>query len=119
MKVAMAKSIRIFYGKEHGLFGRVRLNFNWGIQPPITPLSIVQVTAAEAMDFDSANILGPGGQGQQKFNYLLGDADVWVSNISPHAGGVEFILHIAWDKPINVVVTMTIEEGTPQQFRVT
>ena len=115
----MAKSIRIFYGKEHRLQGRVRLNFNWGIHPPITPLSVVQVTAAEAMDFNSATVLGPDGKGQQEFNYLLAETDVWVSNISPHAGGVEFILHVEADHPINVAVTMTVEDSTLQQFRVT
>lgn len=109
----MARSIRVFYGKEHGLFGRVRLRFNWAIDPPITPLSVVHVSAAEATEFGAANVPG------QSFDYRLGEADVWASNVSPSAGGVEFILHIAWPAPIDVVVTITVEDGAPQQFRVT
>jgi hypothetical protein len=50
---------------------------------------------------------------------LLGDADVWVSNISPHQGGVEFILHVNWPQPLNIAVTITVEQEDPDQFRVT
>lgn len=116
---AVARSIRVFYGKEHGLLGRVRLSFNWAISPPITPLSVVHISAAEATDFGSADVVGPGGRHRQQFHYHLGAADVWVSNVSPRAGGVEFILHVASDSPIDVVVTITIEDAAPQQFRVT
>ncbi|WP_096333852.1 hypothetical protein [Nannocystis exedens] len=113
----MAKSIRVFYGKEHGLLGRSRLDFKWGINPPISPLSIVHVSAAEATDYGSAYVIGPHGQTQQDYIFSLGDADVWVSNVSPHSGGVAFILHVGAPAPVDVVVTITVEDGTPQQFR--
>lgn len=100
----MASSIRVFYGKEKGLRGRCRMNFNW---PPINALSVVNITAGEAHDFGSANLLGG-----QPFSYNLGDANVWVSNISPHQGGVEFILNVDWPDPLNIAVTITVEDSS-------
>lgn len=100
----MARSIRLFYGKEKGLHGRCRVNFNW---TPITAISVVTITAAEAHDWGSANLLG----GQQ-FRYNLGDANVWVSNVSPHQGGVEFILNVDWPHPLNIAVTITVEDSS-------
>jgi len=43
----------------------------------------------------------------------LGAAPIWVSNIGAHgdaneAGGVEFLLHVEWPTPINVMVTITV-----------
>ena len=104
----MSQSIRVFYGRELGFRGRVRVNFNW---PPINALSVVNITAGEAHDFGSSALLG----GQQ-FLYNLGDANVWVSNISPHQGGVEFILHVDWPDPLNVAVTITVEDSPPAFF---
>lgn len=113
----MANSIRVFYGKELGLRGRCRMNFNWEGQIDLT--SIVTISAAEAMDFGSASVFGQHGGPGQDFAYLLGDADVWVSNISPHEGGVEFILHVDWHEPLNIAVTITVMGEDPDQFRVT
>ncbi len=59
--------------------------------------------------------------------YWLGDADVWVSNVSPHfndhfegePGGVEFILHvnnIDNGAPIDVAVTITVEDNLPLEI---
>lgn len=107
----MAKSIRLFYGKELGLRGRCRINHNWG---EINALSVVNVTAGEAHAWGSANLLG----GQQ-FNYLLGDANVWVSNVSPHQGGVEYILNVDWPDPLNLAVTITVEDGELAFQRIT
>ncbi len=50
---------------------------------------------------------------QDVFVYHLGDANVWVSNISPHAGGVEYILHVDWNEPLPVAVTITLESNPP------
>lgn len=105
----MARSIRVFYGREIGLRGRCRMNFNWG---PINALSAVNITAGEAKDWESAQLLG----GQQ-FTYNLGDANVWVSNISPHQGGVEFILNVDWAHPLNIAVTITVEDAAPEFHR--
>lgn len=105
----MGQSIRVFYGKEKGLRGRCRMNFNW---PPINALSVVSITAFEATDWGSANLLGG-----QSYNRHLGDANVWVSNVSPHQGGVEFILNVDWEAPLNVAVTIAVDEALPQHFR--
>jgi hypothetical protein len=107
----MATSIRVFYGKENGLHGRCRMNFNWGA---INALSVVNITAGEAHDWESAHLLGG-----QMFTYNLGNANVWVSNISPHNGGVEFILNVEWRNPLNVAVTITVEDGPLSFHRVT
>jgi hypothetical protein len=49
------------------------------------------------------------------FHTLLGSANVFVTNIGPHdpegaAGGVEFYLHVEWDSPLDVMVTITVLE---------
>jgi hypothetical protein len=62
-----------------------------------------------------------GGAAEQDFMYVLGDADVWVSNVSPHfeqhfpgeEGGVEFILHVDWPDPLDVAFTITVEDLPP------
>ena len=77
----------------------------------------MHVSAAEATDYGSAAVVGPDGQGLQDYIFSLGDADVWVSNVSPHSGGVAFILHVGAPGPVDVVVTITVEDGMPQQFR--
>lgn len=54
-------------------------------------------------------------------DYVLGAADVWVSNISPHLntfrgddpGGVRFILHADWDSPLDVAMTITAGDALP------
>ena len=107
----MAQSLRLFYGRERGLHGRCRMNHNWS---PINALSIVNITAGEATDWGSATLLGG-----QNFTYNLGAANVWVSNVSPHQGGVEFILNVDWPDPLNIAVTITVEDGPLQFDRVT
>jgi len=49
----------------------------------------------------------------------LGLANVWVSNIGPHGrgtepGGVEFHLHVDWNSPLFVVVSITVLEPFQQ-----
>jgi hypothetical protein len=110
-------SIRVFYGKEMGLQGRCRMNFNWP-KGQIGETSVVHITAAEALDIGSASVFGQHGGPGQDFAYVLGAADVWVSNISPHSGGVEFILHVDWPNPLNIAVTITVDQHDPDQFRV-
>jgi hypothetical protein len=108
----MSQTIRVFYGKESGFVGRVRANFNW---PPINATSVVHISAAEVTTWGSAQLLTDGNQ-TQNFLYHLGDADISVSNIAPHNGGVEFILHVNWHEPLNVAVTITVEDHGPNQF---
>ena len=77
---AMSRSIRVFYGKEFGLLGRYRMNFNWP-SGGISETSVVHISAAEATDFGSASVFGGHGGPGQDFEYHLGDADTWVSNL--------------------------------------
>lgn len=105
----MSRTIRVYYGKEHNLHGRCRMNFNW---PPITHASAVQISAAEATDMDPQSFVA-----ETAWSYLLGLADVSVSNISPHEGGVEFILHVDWNSPLNIVVDIMVLDPHEQFVR--
>ncbi|MCC3407636.1 MAG: hypothetical protein JGK17_18965 [Microcoleus sp. PH2017_10_PVI_O_A] len=98
----MARSIRILY---RGVQGRVRLNFNW---PPIIEKSAVIITAAE-WRFDGGIFGATSGRPN------LGEANVYVTNIGPDdpeggSGGVEFHLHVNWDSPLDVIVTISVLE---------
>lgn len=95
----MSQTIRVYYPKSKGLKGRCRVNFNW---PPITQQSTVLISAAEIKNY-VAMIAPP-----PNFSFHLGDADIYVTNVSPHSGGVEFILHINWHEPLDVVVDITV-----------
>lgn len=85
--------------------GRSRQNWN---APGINPTSVVHISAAE-ISSEPGHLFGTG----QQFVYHLGDANVWVSNISPHAGGVEYILHVDWNEPLPVGITITLEPNPP------
>jgi hypothetical protein len=100
----MARSIRILY---RGVQGRVRKNFNW---PAINLDSPVIITAAEF----TPHFGGLGGGPKTLGRPNLGEASVYVTNIGPHgvggieAGGVEFHLHVDFNHPLDVVVTITV-----------
>jgi hypothetical protein len=85
-----------------GQQGRSRINHNWG---PITKRSAVIITAAEwRAGGDPFDATGRPN---------LGAANVYVTNIGPHdpeggTGGVEFHLHVDWDSPLHVQVTITV-----------
>jgi hypothetical protein len=112
----MAKSFRHVIRGAHG---RVRANFNVGWIK--SRQAVVQVTAGEiSFNTDPSEVQGPNGLVVQDFMYILGDADVWVSNVCPHfndhfpgeEGGVEYILHVDWPDPLDVAVTITVEDET-------
>lgn len=95
----MARSIRLIYRNKQG---RVRINHNWDA---INKRSALIITAAEwragADPFDATG------------RPLLGEANIYVTNIGPHdpeggPGGVEFHLHVDWDSPLHVQVTITV-----------
>jgi hypothetical protein len=112
----MAQSLRYI---RRGVFGRSRQNFNWpGV---ITARSVVHITAAEiGFGTTQAQQIPP----LQNFFYKLGEAAIWVTNISPHKneftddpGGVEFMLHVQWDSPLDVAVTITVENELPVEIQ--
>lgn len=106
----MARSIRVFYSNQKGVS---RHNFNWD---PINQKSAVLITAAE--------FFWPGGLGGlESIRPHLGAASIWVSNIGVHGpeggpGGVEFLLHVDWNTPLNVMVTITVLDDIEQYHRV-
>jgi hypothetical protein len=95
----MSRSIRLIYRNQQG---RSRHNFNWDA---IDKRSAVIITAAEwQAGGDPFDATGRPN---------LGEANVYVTNIGPHdpeggTGGVEFLLHVDWDSPLHVQVTITV-----------
>jgi hypothetical protein len=107
----MARTIRVLY---RGIQGRARMNFNWS---PINLDSTVIITAAE-FTFSGGTFGGPKTLGRP----TLGEANVYVTNVGPHgagveAGGVEFHLHVDWDSPLDVIVTITVLEDIEEFFQ--
>jgi hypothetical protein len=100
-------SKRVLY---RGVKGRVRRNFNWSA---INLDSPVIITAAEFRPQFGGPMGGPKTLGRP----LLGEANVFVTNVGPHgqsgveAGGVEFHLHVDFGSPLDVVVTITVLEN--------
>ena len=109
-----------------GVHGRISETFT----PPggeimsaqaVVHVSAGQVAVREPGPGDMA--FGPdGGKTMtQPFAYTVGDADVWVSNVSPlslednpagGSGGVAYVLHVDSASPVDVAVTITIEDQT-------
>ena len=110
----MARSIRVLY---RGQQGTIRKNFNW---PPINSVdTAVIITAAEFRPqfgefFSEHKTIG---------RPHLGAANVYVTNVGPHggpggeAGGVEFLLHVDFDQPLDVIVTITALEDIEEFFQ--
>lgn len=108
----MAQSIRVLY---RGQQGTIRKNFNWS---PIKLDSAVIVTAAEFTPVFGGLGGGPKTLGRPN----LGAANVYVTNIGTHGpepdiGGVEFLLHVDWDSPLDVIVTITVLEDIDEFFQ--
>ena len=99
----MATSARLLY---RGVQGRVRRNVNMA---PITEKSAVLITAAE-WAFDGGIFGALSGRPH------LGEASIYDTNVGPHDpeggpgsdGDVEFHLHVDWDSPLDVIVTITV-----------
>jgi hypothetical protein len=109
----MARSIRVLY---RGQKGTIRKNFNW---PPINLDSAVIITAAEF----TPSFGGLGGGPKTLGRPNLGAANVYVTNVGPHgvagieAGGVEFLLHVDFGNPLDVIVTITVLEDIDEFFQ--
>jgi len=109
----MSKSARFV---RRGVQGVVRQNYFWpGV---INAFSNVSITAGEVGVGGSAPT--PPGAIGQNFFYKLGAASVWVSNVCPHkndyahqTGGVEFLIHVDWDSPLDVAITITVDDAYP------
>ena len=98
----MARSVRVLY---RGQQGRSRKKFNWA---PIKLDSAVVITAAE-FRFAVGDFRGPQTLGRPH----LGEANIQVTNVGPYGpeggdGGVEFLLHVDWGSPLDVIVTITV-----------
>ncbi|MFK4728998.1 hypothetical protein ROT00_04865 [Agromyces mediolanus] len=112
----MGQSIRYV---RRGIRGRSVQNFNWpGV---ITAKSVVHITAGE-VGFGTTQKTATAPA--QDFYYHVGDADIWVSNVSPHRnefngdpGGVTYVLHVGWDSPLDVAVTITVEDALPVEIQ--
>jgi hypothetical protein len=95
----MARSLRLIFRNQQG---RSRHNWNWDA---ITKRSAVIITAAEWR--------AGGDPFDETGRPLLGEANIYVTNIGPHdpeggPGGVEFHLHVDWDSPLHVQVTISV-----------
>jgi hypothetical protein len=116
----MAHSIRFV---RKGIHGRVRQNFNWPVIK--SRQAVVHITAGEIVPGSASEVIGPNGATVQNFIYHLGDANVWISNVSPHfndhfagePGGVEFIINVDWPSPLDIGITITVEDQTPVEVQ--
>ena len=111
----MSTSVRFVKRGVHGV-----LRENWQLPGVIkSSKAVVHISAGE-VGFGTTNA-PPVTKPEQDFHYHLGATSVWVSNVSPHKndfnpqdpGGVEFLLHVDSDSPIDVAVTITVEDNIP------
>lgn len=94
-------SFKAFYRGTHGTS---RMNFN---HPKISKDAVVVITAAEWQRNEENSFH------LDTVRPHLGAAAIWVSNVGVHGpeggtGGVEFLLHVDWGQPLDVVVTFTV-----------
>jgi hypothetical protein len=97
----VARSIRHFY---HGEQGRHAKNVN---------INGFDITNGSAVLVTAALYTTPGFGPDLNTRLLVHGPDVWISNIVPHGGpneasGVEFMLHVDSDQPVDVAVTITL-----------
>jgi hypothetical protein len=103
--MAMGESVRFVLRQ---VMGRIRCIHR---APNIQVSSVVHITAAEVRPRPSRDTSHP----PQDYEFITirlpgsGDADVWVTNISPDLGNVQYFLHVAWSAPLDIAVTITVE----------
>jgi hypothetical protein len=106
----MSQSARFIARQNQGV-----VRHNWFWHGVITTFSTVSITAGE-VGVGGSQQPPPGAIGQDFF-YHLGAASIWVSNVCPYGnlsnGGVEFLLHVDWDTPLDVAITVTVEDSFP------
>ena len=102
-QMAQPKSHRVFFRQQQG---RIPKNVNLeGFD--ITRRSVVAITAGQ--------FVSGGPVFDQDVRLTVHGPDVYVTNICPHGpeggpGGVEFMLHVDSDTPIDVAVTISVFE---------
>jgi hypothetical protein len=74
--------------------------------PNIRADSVVHVSATEATAL-SQGTLTP------VFGRFIGAADIWVKNVSPSDGRVDFIVQVDWNTPLNIVMDISIFDPVP------
>ena len=118
----MARSYRHLIRGVHGRISETFTDPDGAIQ---SSQAVWHVSAGQVVVHDAGPgdmIFGPdGGPMTQPFSYTVGDADVWVSNVSPlglednpdgGSGGVAYVLHVDSASPVDVAVTITVEDQT-------
>ena len=105
----MSRSTRIYF--QQPFQGRHRQNVQLG---NVNTTSTILVTAAEY----SPERVPPSHPNERVRN--LGDANIWISNIGPHGedgtpnNGVEFIINVDFNRPLFVVVDITVLDPPTQ-----
>jgi hypothetical protein len=96
----MAKVRRIYWGRHRGA---IHCTFT---SSAIDNQSVVIVTASE----------GDEGNTTETPQRFVGDAPIWVENIAPRDGEVQFRLYIRWDRPLPVWTDIFIADEFPPGF---
>jgi hypothetical protein len=78
----------------------------------ITRRSVVLISAAEAYDLGE-----PRSPEDPHIVFNLGASDIYVTNVSPRDGGVDFILYSQWNLPLNIVVDISVFDP-PEEVRI-
>jgi hypothetical protein len=94
----MATVFRWFVGNYNG-----RLNCTFS-QSAINHQSVVLISVSEGKEPSST-------AAPERFQ---GDAHIWVENISPREGAVEFRIMVNWFEPLEIWVDIFIADEFPQ-----
>jgi hypothetical protein len=99
----MAFTQRVYFSEPFN--GRHRMN--WQLPGIVNSDSVVVITAAE---YRPEAV--PPNHPNERLRFL-GDANIWVSNISPHGDGspnfgVEFAINVDFPTPLFVVFDITV-----------
>ncbi len=99
----MAFTVRVYFSQPFN--GRRRQN--WQLPGLVNSDSVVVITASE---YNPGAV--PPNHENERLRFL-GDANIWVSNISPHGDGspnfgVEFAINVDFPDPLFVVVDITV-----------
>src|SRR5215813_5623096 len=93
----MTQSIRVLWRRRRW---NQPLNFNWpGV---ITADSVVHISVSEAK-----RVYGMYW-GTPRIDRFLGNAQIEVRNVSPHADGVTFFIYVDWDEELDITTDITV-----------